>query len=334
MRPEPEQTRREQPARPGIAELSSEIGALKAQALDARAVLTSLQQELVEADRQLGESSALRLRDTNERLVVSMLRTQAENELSTRALRVASRSAELDPLTQLPNRTLLHDRFTQAIANARRHGTRLALLFLDLNEFKQVNDTLGHSIGDQVLQHVAESLSSLVRASDTVSRHGGDEFLILLSDVAHTSDAAIIAEKIIAAIAAPYRIGVHVLQLATSIGVSFFPDDGDDVETLIARADAAMYRAKRLPAGGIVFHDDSPGYDEAPSTDFDMARRVTSRQELAIAEHERWHADLREANEQLVLAALRAKELQLAAELEQARLKAELQVARTVQRGD
>ncbi len=314
--------------------MTSEIGALKAQTLDARAALTSLQQELLQAARQLSDSSARRLRDTNERLVLSMLRTQAESEAATRTLRVLSRSAGLDPLTQLPNRTLLHDRFTQAIANARRHGTRLALLFLDLNGFKQINDKLGHAVGDRVLQLAAEGLTASVRASDTVSRHGGDEFLVLLSDVAHTSDAAIIAEKIIAALAVPHRIGDHVVRLATSIGISFFPDDGDDCDTLIARADAAMYRAKRLAGGGFVFHDDSPGYDESPATDFDMARRVTSHQALAIAEHERWHADLREANEQLVLAALRATELQLAAELAQERLKSELLVARAAPRAD
>ena len=334
MAPEPESLSRGYHARAEILDITSEIGALKAQTVDARAALTSLQQELIEADRMLNDGNAARLLEANERLVVSMLRTLEESEVATRTLRALSRSAGLDALTQLPNRMLLHDRFTQAIANSRRHGTRLALLFLDLNGFKQINDKMGHPVGDRVLQLVAEALSTSVRASDTVSRHGGDEFLVLVSDVAHTSDAAIIAEKIIASLAVPHRIGAHVIQLATSIGISFFPDDGDDVETLIARADAAMYRAKRLPSGGFVFHDDSPAYDESSPTDFDMARRATSHQELAIAEHERWHADLREANEQLVLAALRAKELQLAAELAQERLKSELTVARAAQRGD
>jgi diguanylate cyclase (GGDEF)-like protein len=152
--------------------------------------------------------------------------------------------AQHDFLTKLPNRLLLNDRLTQAISFARRRSSRLAVLFLDLDRFKAVNDTLGHAIGDQLLQSVAERLVICVRRSDTVSRHGGDEFVVLLSQVEHAEDAAVSARKMITALAMPHSIGEQALQITASIGVSIYPDDGQDVEELIRGADAAMYRAK------------------------------------------------------------------------------------------
>ena len=125
----------------------------------------------------------------NERLILESLRAQVEAESAMQALHEVSHRAEHDPLTELPNRVLLLDRFEQAIASAKRHGSRLALLFMDLNEFKQINDTHGHGTGDQVLKLVAQRLASSVREADTVSRHGGDEFLILLTEVSQASDA-------------------------------------------------------------------------------------------------------------------------------------------------
>jgi diguanylate cyclase (GGDEF)-like protein len=152
--------------------------------------------------------------------------------------------AQHDFLTDLPNRLLLKDRITQAISLARRHGKHLAVLFLDLDGFKHINDSLGHEIGDKVLQLVAQRLVACVRTSDTISRHGGDEFVILLSEIAEAGDAAISAEKILAALAMPHAISELNVHLSASIGISIYPQDGNDADTLIKSADTAMYQAK------------------------------------------------------------------------------------------
>jgi diguanylate cyclase (GGDEF)-like protein len=152
--------------------------------------------------------------------------------------------AQHDFLTDLPNRLLLNDRITQAISLSRRHGKHLAVLFLDLDGFKHINDSLGHEIGDKVLQLVAQRLVASVRTSDTISRHGGDEFVILLSEIAQAGDAAISAEKILAALARPHAISEPNVQLSASIGISIYPQDGHDADTLIKSADTAMYQAK------------------------------------------------------------------------------------------
>jgi diguanylate cyclase (GGDEF)-like protein/PAS domain S-box-containing protein len=155
-----------------------------------------------------------------------------------------SHLAQHDSLTDLPNRLLLTDRLTQAIALARRNDHRLAVLFLDLDGFKNINDSLGHVIGDRLLQSVAVSLSACVRKSDTVSRQGGDEFVILLPEVTREEDAAVSAAKIISELKKPYSIGGHSLRVAASIGISTYPENGEDAETLIKNADMAMYQAK------------------------------------------------------------------------------------------
>jgi diguanylate cyclase (GGDEF)-like protein/PAS domain S-box-containing protein len=153
-------------------------------------------------------------------------------------------SAQHDFLTDLPNRLLLYDRVRQAIAVAPRHTKKVALLFLDLDGFKHINDTLGHLIGDKLLQSVAQRLIACVRSSDTVSRQGGDEFVVLLSEVKEVEDAAITAKSMLQAVAKAHWIDGHELYVTTSIGVSVYPDDGLDAETLIKSADTAMYQVK------------------------------------------------------------------------------------------
>jgi diguanylate cyclase (GGDEF)-like protein/PAS domain S-box-containing protein len=153
-------------------------------------------------------------------------------------------SAEHDFLTGLPNRMLLNDRVSQAISAASRHARKVAVLFLDLDGFKHINDSLGHPIGDNLLQSIAKRLVYCVRGSDTVSRQGGDEFVVLLSEVQHSEDAAITAKKMLRAVAEPHSINQHELHVTTSIGVSVYPDDGQNAETLIKNADTAMYQAK------------------------------------------------------------------------------------------
>ena len=159
------------------------------------------------------------------------------------ALQMAD-SAQHDFLTGLPNRMLLNDRIAQALVLASRHSKKAAILFLDLDGFKLINDSLGHLIGDKLLQSVASRLQTCVRASDTVSRQGGDEFVVLLSEMEETTDASITAKRMLSAIAKTHSIDLHNLQISTSIGVSVYPDDGLDAETLIKNADAAMYLAK------------------------------------------------------------------------------------------
>jgi diguanylate cyclase (GGDEF)-like protein/PAS domain S-box-containing protein len=152
--------------------------------------------------------------------------------------------AHHDSLTGLSNRTVLNDRLSQAIALAQRHKHQLAVLFLDLDRFKYVNDSLGHGFGDRLLQLVAERLLTCVRTSDTVTRLGGDEFVILLSELRHPEDAAVSAEKILLALRAPYCLGEHTLYLTVSLGIVIYPDDGVDSESLMKRVDFAMYHAK------------------------------------------------------------------------------------------
>lgn len=152
--------------------------------------------------------------------------------------------AEFDTLTQLPNRALLTDRLSQAIAMARRNGDKLAVLFIDLDRFKNVNDSLGHATGDRILQEVASRLCLIVRESDTVSRLGGDEFVVVVTSLEHAGNAMPTAQKILASLGRPYQIDDHELQLTPSIGIAIYPDNGNDNESLLKNADAAMYHAK------------------------------------------------------------------------------------------
>jgi diguanylate cyclase (GGDEF)-like protein/PAS domain S-box-containing protein len=152
--------------------------------------------------------------------------------------------AQHDVLTGLPNRLLLTEQFSHALGLAQRHRTQVGLLFLDLDNFKHINDSLGHAIGDQLLQSVANRLVECVRTTDTVCRQGGDEFVILLAEIGQPQDAAQIAESLRDALDFPHLIGGHELHISLSIGISIFPDDGSNVETLMQNADAAMYHAK------------------------------------------------------------------------------------------
>ena len=152
--------------------------------------------------------------------------------------------AQHDGLTDLPNRMLLDDRLAQAITLCHRNQQKLAVLFLDLDRFKHINDTLGHDFGDRVLRNAAQRLLQCVRSSDTVSRQGGDEFVIVLSEIAHSQDAEGCAAKILSALSVPVRIDEHDLYITASIGIATYPDDGNDAETLLKHADLAMYHAK------------------------------------------------------------------------------------------
>jgi len=149
-----------------------------------------------------------------------------------------------DFLTGLPNRVLLTDRFTMAAALAQRSKERLAVMSLDLDKFKTINDTLGHEAGDQVLKTVSTRLTGIIRASDTLARIGGDEFVLVMLETNHPKDATAIAQKILDSFAEPLLIGDHRVELSTSIGVATYPEDGQDMDTLVKKSDAAMYYSK------------------------------------------------------------------------------------------
>ena len=163
--------------------------------------------------------------------------------------------AEHDILTDLPNRLLLTDRLNQAIASANRYGKELAVLFLDLDGFKKINDSFGHVIADKLLRSVATRLVKCVRSSDTVSRYGGDEFVIVLSEIHHAEDAHVATMKILKALAKPHEIDKHTLFVTGSIGVSTHPLNGSDAERLIKNADTAMYQSKQKGRDNYRFFD-------------------------------------------------------------------------------
>ena len=220
-------------------------------------------------------------------LVTAAIRDITVRKKAVSAVRVMAQqmtySAEHDFLTGLPNRMLLKDRVGQAIALARRHSNRLAVMFLDLDGFKNVNDSLGHAIGDKLLQSVAKRLVQCVRGSDTVSRQGGDEFVVLLSELERSEDAAVMTRRILQAVAAVHSVGQHELHITTSIGVSVFPEDGQDAETLIKNADTAMYQAKEK--GRHTYQFFKPAMNiRAMERQFveESLRRALEREELAL----------------------------------------------------
>lgn len=149
-----------------------------------------------------------------------------------------------DTVTGLPNRVMLHERLAAALVNAERNQTVAAVLFLDLDRFKRINDTLGHTVGDQLLKAVSERLSRCLRDTDTIARIGGDEFVVLLPELSDGENSAVIAQKIILALTSPFYIGWNELYVSVSVGISHYPADGDDPDTLIKHADQAMYKAK------------------------------------------------------------------------------------------
>ncbi|MFC3377010.1 EAL domain-containing protein [Rugamonas sp. CCM 8940] len=174
----------------------------------------------------------------NYMLILSDISERKRSEETTRHL------AEHDFLTDLPNRVLLLDRLSLSLTAARRNHSMLAILFLDLDRFKHINDTLGHHVGDLLLKEVAARLVKCVRAVDTVSRQGGDEFVIILADIGGIDQAAHVAASVLQSITQTYELEQHRLDVTTSIGISIFPDDGADIETLVKNADLAMYHAK------------------------------------------------------------------------------------------
>lgn len=189
------------------------------------------------------EDTAAPIRDAEGAVVGAVIVFHDVGATRARAQEMAHR-VQHDALTELPNRLLLDERLTQAMALARRRRSLLAVLFVDLDRFKRINDSLGHAIGDQLLRSVAQRMMVCVRDSDTVSRQGGDEFVVLLPEIARVKDAAVIAQKILASLGAPHRIENRDLHATASIGIGVYPGDGTDADTLLRHADIAMLDAK------------------------------------------------------------------------------------------
>ena len=189
------------------------------------------------------EDSASPIHDAHGRLTGAVIVFHDVSSAQAMTIKMAH-LAQHDFLTDLPNRVMLNERIARAIMLAKRYHTQLAVLFLDLDNFKYINDSLGHAAGDRLLQSVTQRLSACARSSDTISRQGGDEFVILVTESAEEPDAAATADKIIAALNLPHVIDERELHVTTSIGISIYPQDGLDAETLIMNADTAMYYAK------------------------------------------------------------------------------------------
>ena len=222
-------------------DLREEVVDLREEVVDKREKVLRTEKKTSKARIALSEQ----LRDANEQLILATVHAQIMTEAAEQTVAIMTHMAEHDFLTGLPNRSLLTDRLAQAMALAQRHGKKVALMYLDVDNFKHINDSLGHAIGDLLLQSVAQRLLTCVRLSDTVSRQGGDEFVVMLPEAEDAQDAAQTAKKLIAAVAKPHVVADHQLHVTLSIGISLYPDDGKDVETVFRNADIAMYQAKK-----------------------------------------------------------------------------------------
>lgn len=258
--------------------------------------------------------TAADLLEANEQLVLAVIRAQDDAAHAEQALReVERRSPRLDAVIGSPDGALLFDRLTHSLAVARRSGTRLALLLVSLENLEEINDTMGQARGEQVLRLAARRLAGAVRGSDMVSRHGDHEFLILLTVLSQPADALRVADSAVAAMALPIQLGGQEVRLKVSIGISLYPDDGDDSDALMDRATAAMYHARRDGMGSYFFEGEAG--TNARSLELRKAESLRLSRQAALAGGEPGLAA--EVNEQLLLAALRTHDLLAAAELAQ-----------------
>ena len=230
--------------RQSSADLRKKPTGLRQSAADQREDIADQREEAATSKAKLSKTTQSLLKEANERLIIASINAQTMAESAELAKEQVSHMAGHDYLTGLPNRSLLNDRMAQSIAFAQRHSKKVALVFMDLDHFKHINDSLGHAVGDALLKSIAKRLQTCVRRSDTVCRQGGDEFVVLLNEVENVPDAVVMAEKIIETMSQPHLVSGHQLNVTFSIGISLYPDDGKDLETVARKADAAMYQAK------------------------------------------------------------------------------------------
>lgn len=237
------------------------------------AVFVELNQKNIELERKTAELEAINGDLRIQRMMdLEGLNAALKSEVRERrtAEKLAVELATRDTLTGLFNRRSLLERLKQSIAQADRREEGLALMFLDLDKFKEINDTYGHEVGDELLKQVATHLNAAVRESDMVARLGGDEFVILLEGFPDTSDVVKIAKKIVNATLEPHVIGTHLVKTSTTIGISFYPQDGDTAEELLKHADVAMYHAKQRERGSIQFFHEKLNATERLRTEFEQ----------------------------------------------------------------
>jgi len=299
-----------------LAAARRSLALLNAQADAVRADLAGLRRDLAQVKDELSKLRSAQVLEANAELVEAAVHADTAAQTAVSSLDELARSTQHDELTGAPTRALMLDRLENAISMAQRRSNRVGVIFLDLDHFKQINDSLGHAVGDLVLQLATRRLEDAVRESDSVSRHGGDEFVVLLAEMVKASDAAAVARKIIDSLAVPAQIGPHTLSLSGSLGISIYPEDGADPLTLINCADAAMYRAKKAGPGRYAFCSEIVDRADAAVRPPQEAPPVASarRPESPLAEHEARLRQLLEANRQLVSAAQAAQKLQAHAE--------------------
>ena len=243
------------------------------------------EQELRTAEKRQAASDdhVIMLQQANAHLVIATIEAQKLAEQIRLAKDQLDYLAHHDVLTDLPNRILLNDHLRQTIELARRQGKQLAVMYMDLDQFKYINDSLGHAVGDQLLQLVAQRLASCVRQSDILSRQGGDEFVLMLPFIQSTQDAVLAAQKILTMFALPHSTGQHDLHVSMSIGISIYPDDGQDAETLLQNADTAMYCAKESGRNNYKFFEQGMNVRavQRQSTEVSL-RRALEQQEFVL----------------------------------------------------
>ncbi|KQV92499.1 diguanylate cyclase domain-containing protein [Pelomonas sp. Root1237] len=274
-----------------------------------RAELLRLRQDLEEVQQQFSATQTAQLRDANEQLVLAVMQAEAIAEAATDKLMAMTRITQRDALTDTPNRALMLDRLQTALSMAKRRHTRSAVLFVDIDRFKHINDNFGHLIGDEALKLVALNLGMAVRDSDTVSRHSGDEFLVLLAEISKAGDAAQIALKMLHGIAAIRIDSLPAFRVSASVGIAIYPDDGRTAMQLIDKADSAMYRAKKMGGAMFQFHGAEDVPDSGHVPDFgDTHGLGTQPVPLDATPSPDLHRHaLRDANEQLLLSALASR---------------------------
>ena len=300
---------------PGIDDTASlELPHLHSQADALRGDLVNHRKQLAQKTVEMRNMRSAHVLEGSEQLVLAAVHADTAAQTAVSSLDELARRTQLDELTGAPNRTLMLDRIDNAIAMGKRHGTQVGLIFVDLDAFKPINDRFGHAVGDAVLQLVTRRLESAVRVSDSVGRHGGDEFVVLLAELANGADAAAVAQKILDALAAPAMVGPHSLSLSASLGIALYPEDGDDAAILIGAADGAMYRAKQRGRSGFAFCSGRTAMAMAAGSGPVEPTKHAGRTDSPFAEHEARLRELLEANRQLVGAAQIAQRLQANAE--------------------
>ena len=223
------------------------------------------------------------LQQSNAHLIISAFESHKQAERAEADKIQMEYVAHHDVLTGLPNRILLQDRLGQTIEMARRQGSQFAVLFMDLDRFKDINDAFGHAVGDQLLQSVALRLLSCVRQSDTISRQGGDEFVLVLRAIERAEDVRLTAQKILTALEQPHHIDDRDINICVSIGISIYPDDAQDVETLIKSADTAMFYAKENGRNNYKFFEQDMNIRAVEAQSIKVSlRRALERQEFVL----------------------------------------------------